>query len=262
MRVELPAARVLVLHTGEPARAAWIESHLRPLFPSLEVVHGPAKEEMDRFGLLHPVAACHARAAAEMLLQEPFRPTLVLEDDVELVAAVPVDGWDLPDSADALYLGTSIHTVNPVTMEGGYMALRAPEGEALFRLYGMTAGHAVLYITRRYALQSYLASLRALGDPIAVRESWLAASMPRFNVFAPRVPPLALGPLADELERKLGSPDAWTSFEEETLVPEAREALPGLCTRLPEDRLLFGTAAAPGPPEETRAMAEEAGAEV
>lgn len=98
-----------------------------------------------------------AHLAAMEFSKQFSGPFLVLEDDVELASFYPV--LDIPDNADAVYLGTMMHGLSfqgayPVYPEIPDSGISVnvipdiyPENTNVYRVLSMSGGHAILYVT-------------------------------------------------------------------------------------------------------------------
>lgn len=209
MRVDVQDLRVLV--PEDPECADWVRDHLGGRLCVEVVPHPhstqalqPDQERAARFG----------RAFLAAALADPFVPALVLDPACEFVEGLPVDGWEVPDGADALLLGANHLTYHPFTgAASGIAALRRPEA-GLFRVLGTPSLHATAVLTRRFALFLYTACLRAVGEPGVPAEAWMALSCPHFRVYAPRRLPCGLAPSCDPDRRALADPERWAELGE------------------------------------------------
>jgi hypothetical protein len=131
-------------------------------------------------------------------------PILICEDDILLNPFFKLKEIDIPDDADALYIGTSIHGrsafINPYTNPSGeaYQQLRDRnrEGEKivvrkvtddLYQIYNMLSAHAVVMISKSYT--QFLKN--ALDLPIlngGHQDLVRATTMPYYKVYALDVP--------------------------------------------------------------------------
>ena len=112
-------------------------------------------------------------------------PFIIFEDDARVVSANFKTAFDVPDDADALYLGTNTYgRVNGVTHYGSVTGVEA--GPEYFRVYNMLGLHAVAYLSQKYVdhvvktLLAYVQNVQgACDDPIA-------DSMQQFKVLSLR----------------------------------------------------------------------------
>jgi hypothetical protein len=91
------------------------------------------------------------------------RATLILEDDVAREEPFP-RSIDIPDDADAVYLGTSVmgavEALGQVAFHDAIAAERVSDGA--FRIHNMLSTHAILYLTDRYKAATSNAMLKAI----------------------------------------------------------------------------------------------------
>ncbi len=120
---------------------------------------------------------------------DPNRPTLVFEDDIAVTEDFsPV--IDIPDDADAIYLGVSaygaIEMIDYVGFTGRLLAEAASQG--LLRVYNLLAAHATIYLTDRYRRRAIEAITESLIDRDWDPDRGLAMIQADFNVYALRKP--------------------------------------------------------------------------
>ena len=91
--------------------------------------------------------ACLVNATIDILQKNMDEPFLLLEDDVEFTG---IDEVILDASADAIYLGLSLHggSTHHNTHDG--WARYSAYSDTQVRILNMLATHAILYISRRY----------------------------------------------------------------------------------------------------------------
>jgi hypothetical protein len=116
-------------------------------------------------------------------------PTLILEDDVATTEAFsPV--LEIPDDADAVYLGCStygaIEMVDYIGFTGRLLADDA--GGGLLRVYNLLAAHATVYLTERYRLAAIEAITESVVDRDWDPDRGLAMIQSDFNVYALQYP--------------------------------------------------------------------------
>ena len=100
-------------------------------------------------------------------------PFLIFEDDARILPANLKFEFEVPDDADALYVGTNAYgRVNGSTHYGSVIASEA--GPEYLRVYNMLGLHAVAYLSQRYVdhvvktLTNYIRDVRgACDDPVA-----------------------------------------------------------------------------------------------
>ncbi|MEM9694309.1 MAG: hypothetical protein AAGA56_17290 [Myxococcota bacterium] len=162
----------------------------------------------------HEVAVSHVEA-----LRRPG-PILILEDDVWPTAAFAPVLQDIPDDADAVYLGSSIYgMVDGVSTEGGtrFEAVD-PQWDRPLNMLGI---HAVLYLTERYK-RATVANLLAARDRGMYCDEPVAIEMRNHRVYATARP---------MLYQRDGHNDQVTSMplrmlRPEVVVPAARARAP------------------------------------
>lgn len=167
--------------------------HISDHFGELGIKHQFADGRTDR-GKIRGAAMGHA-AAFDIAAEPPF---LVFEDDVECIAGSTVLP-EIPDGADAIYLGTSPHGCLPNTAPHvanfGHrsipeFALASRFDEEWLRLHSMISAHAILFLTPS-AVATYREQLRIAiqrKTPLDVRYAYLMRSL---RVFTPNAPVFA-----------------------------------------------------------------------
>jgi GR25 family glycosyltransferase involved in LPS biosynthesis len=108
-------------------------------------------------------------------------PFLVFEDDIEITHLDHI--IEVPDDADAVYLGVSKVGMIGDTHKELIIADRVDGYDHLYRIYNMLAAHAVLYINPEYvrALSKKTQRCLDLKMPIDIA---MARHMKRGNVYA------------------------------------------------------------------------------
>lgn len=107
-------------------------------------------------------------------------PLLILEDDVEAEDWFSLDLKDVPDDADAVYLGTS-HGDN------NYSAVDV--GNGWMKIERVFATHAILYITKRICEEILVTGNRWIYEHNRPFDVGIAYEVqPRYNVYAPHRP--------------------------------------------------------------------------
>ena len=114
-------------------------------------------------------------------------PFLILEDDARLTR--PYEefqfNYNIPDDADAIYLGTSI--VGRINNETKLSVIAANAGE-YNRIFNMLSFHAVLYISQKYVNNCIDLFERYLKNPIGACDDIIADNMWKSNVLAVKQP--------------------------------------------------------------------------
>lgn len=112
------------------------------------------------------------------------RPVLVLEDD-----ATPTSFYqnevEIPDDADALYLGTSIF--GRIRGETTQTVIAANAGEHL-RIFNMLSLHAVIYLSSRYKALVTEILEKFIENPVGGCDDPIADAMWKSKVYAVKKP--------------------------------------------------------------------------
>lgn len=121
------------------------------------------------------------------------RPFIIVEDDVQLFH--DCENVELPDDADALYLGVS-KWIYPHAYEtlgrGFHIQENGPDrikdaGEAVTRISGMTGTHAILFINPEY-VRRFIARMVARLPYSTPHDLVFTTLQPEFNIFALKKP--------------------------------------------------------------------------
>lgn len=121
------------------------------------------------------------------------RPFIVVEDDIGIMH--DVDCVEIPDDADALYLGVSkwIYPHGFETLgrgfhitENGPLHVKDSSGDVT-RILGMTGTHAILFINPEYVRQ-FLAAMTHRLPYSTPHDLVFATLQPKFNVYALKTP--------------------------------------------------------------------------
>ncbi len=96
----------------------------------------------------HPMAGC-ATSHYNILSKDINGPVVILEDDCVISRKHTV--IDVPDDADAVYLGLSNWGyLDSVSKSGNFNYMRHKQFKDIYRIDGMLATHAILYISKEY----------------------------------------------------------------------------------------------------------------
>ena len=128
----------------------------------------------------------HLRA---LRLAPPGRPLLILEDDV--AANEPFNPvLEVPDDADAVYVGVSLYGAVDLLDYVGFSNMIAadPVDDRLLRIYNLLSTHAILYVSDRFKAASAEAVLVALADLDREHDKEMARLQETFVVYALRHP--------------------------------------------------------------------------
>lgn len=182
MRIDLHSVETLALSLpSEPGRRASVSGLCERLGLSWRLVDGvEARPGRIGCGLSHLRALRQAR---------PGRALLILEDDV-----AAIDGFDphldVPDDADAVYLGVSQFGAVDLIDYVGFSNMIAADAvdERLLRIYNVLSAHAILYVTERFKAAAAEATLRALADLDREHDKEMARLQEDFVVYALRRP--------------------------------------------------------------------------
>lgn len=125
------------------------------------------------------VAAAHLSA-----LQTLSLPSAVFEDDCVILNKVI--SVDIPDDADALFLGHMGITANDpknqkVTKEVNYWKVEGYDD--IYKIYGILSGHGIIYLTQRY-VESVIQTIIENGDSYTQQDVPVAELQKEFNVYA------------------------------------------------------------------------------
>ena len=168
--LDLRTVRVLYLNRAcDERRRAHMESMCGALFARYARIEGPDAKKLGLPG----TAGCglgHARSVdAALVASDAFEPFLVLEDDVSAYAGAGASLPELryPADADAVYLGVS----TAGAMRGTLNSCQAPVQRRrcathphLVHVFNMLGTHAILFLTRAFAL----AYMRAMVEGAAL----------------------------------------------------------------------------------------------
>tara|TARA_A100001391_G_scaffold201312_1_gene188023 strand:- start:5579 stop:6172 length:594 start_codon:yes stop_codon:yes gene_type:complete len=121
------------------------------------------------------------------LLSEIKPNTLILEDDIERTRAATNFVFNIPEEADAIYLGISNHGYINKPMGVAGTVLAAQYDENYKRVFNMCSGHAILYLSQKYIDAAHDVTAKCLeqGAPF---DLGLAALHRYFTILTPNDP--------------------------------------------------------------------------
>lgn len=128
------------------------------------------------------VAKGHLQALKSLSL-----PSLLLEDDIKVLngSSIEVDQeFEIPDDADALYLGTSMYgRLEGKTVLNGVLATTT-SNPSVNSVYNMLSMHAIVYLSDRY--RNHIMNLLQIHieDPTGGVDDPIAEHMSEYNVYA------------------------------------------------------------------------------
>jgi hypothetical protein len=126
------------------------------------------------------IARSHIKSLSNSL------PVLVLEDDCQLVKDF-TSTIQVPDDADAVYLGTSLYgMIQGRTTFGG--AISSIYNDDYLRVYNMLGIHAVLYLTESYRSHIINTLNNFTENPIGGCDDPIAMTMKNYKIYALRNP--------------------------------------------------------------------------
>lgn len=108
-------------------------------------------------------------------------PFIVFEDDIQVTHFDHI--IDIPDDADAIYLGVSKMGIVDGKDEEMLLVSSVKGYEHLYRIYNMLATHAVVYLNMDYAKSALEATQRCLENGIP-HDVGVAENMKGWNVYA------------------------------------------------------------------------------
>jgi hypothetical protein len=132
----------------------------------------------------HPKAGC-ATSHLE-ILSSISKPTMILEDDCVITKGSMI--IDVPDDADAIYLGLSEWGyLNSMSKRKNFNYKKHSVFKRVYRIDGMLATHAILYISPEYvAMAKRVAKWSAENDQHI--DQGFALIQKYFNIYALAVP--------------------------------------------------------------------------
>jgi len=128
------------------------------------------------------VAKGHLQALESLSL-----PCLLLEDDIKVLngSSVNIDQeFEIPDDADALYLGVSIYgRLEGMTIPYGVVATTT-SNPAVNSVYNMLSMHAIIYLSERYRDHIKNLLVKHIDRPAGGVDDPIAETMSEYNVYA------------------------------------------------------------------------------
>jgi len=123
----------------------------------------------------------------QKLLSEIKPNTLILEDDIGATPAAIASLTNIPEEADAIYLGVSNHGYINKPMGVAGTVLAAQYDENYKRVFNMCSTHAILYLSQRYidAAHGIITKCLEQGAPF---DLGLAALHRYFHILTPNDP--------------------------------------------------------------------------
>lgn len=118
-------------------------------------------------------------------------PVLLLEDDIAICDVVPTD-IDIPDDADAIYLGTSqFGILRGNTVMGGVVA--SAYNSNLYRVFNMLGLHAVIYNSHKYISHVIEVLAEFINNPGLINIDYgcdnpIAKLHSKYNIYAVKKP--------------------------------------------------------------------------
>lgn len=128
----------------------------------------------------HPMAGC--ATSHFNILKDMNEPTIILEDDCVIASGSTM--FEVPDDADAVYLGLSNWGyLNSMSKRNNFEYKRHKEYRNVYKVDGMLATHAILYISKDYIeMSTKIAKWHADNDKHV--DQGLALIQKYFNVYA------------------------------------------------------------------------------
>jgi len=119
------------------------------------------------------------------------KQTLLLEDDVNITQWYN-ESFDIPDDADAVYLGTCLNGLHPQwkTRDANHACCANPtvlnRTEHFYKIHGMLTTHAILYVTNKY--KEDCINLIESDNGNNHCDVLMASQMNKYNVYACKYP--------------------------------------------------------------------------
>lgn len=128
----------------------------------------------------HPKAGC--ATSHYNIFKDMNKPTVILEDDCVVLSKKTI--IDIPDDADAVYLGLSNWGyLNSISELKNFSFKKHKEYKNIYKVDGMLATHAILYISQDYIdMSTRIAKWHADNDRHI--DQGLSLNQKYFNVYA------------------------------------------------------------------------------
>jgi hypothetical protein len=159
-------------------------THIKSIIPTVEFVEpiiGIAKNKSGASGTLRMVE----RGLRSQTPQTPFRPFLMIEDDISL--SRPIETIDVPDDADILYVGISKCSMNDHQFHYENYYETVPEYPRIVRIKHMLSTHGIVICSPLGAAVFQ----RTMLEVFLSDQPWdipLALIQPYYRVYALREP--------------------------------------------------------------------------
>ena len=159
-------------------------THIKNIIPTVEFVEpiiGIAKNKSGASGTLRMVE----RGLRSQIPQTPFRPFLMIEDDVSL--SRPIESIDVPDDSDILYVGISKCSMNDHQFHYDNYYETVPEYPRIVRIKHMLSTHGIVICSPLGAAVFQ----RTMLEVFLSDQPWdipLALIQPYYRVYALREP--------------------------------------------------------------------------
>jgi hypothetical protein len=128
----------------------------------------------------HPMAGC--ATSHFNILKDVVEPTIILEDDCVIASGLTT--FEVPDDADAVYLGLSDWGyLNSISKTKNFNYTRHNVFKNVHKIDGMLATHAILYISKDYINMANRISKWSAENDVHVDQG-LALIQKYFNVYA------------------------------------------------------------------------------
>lgn len=121
------------------------------------------------------------------VLSEAKPNTLIFEDDIESTDVATNFLLNIPEEADAIYLGISNHGYINQPMGVAGTVLAAQYDENYKRVFNMCSGHAILYLNQRYIDAAHDITAKCLEQGVPF-DLGLAALHRYFTILTPNDP--------------------------------------------------------------------------
>lgn len=136
--------------------------------------------------ITNPYTVGVAKNHRDALIKSGSSPIIIFEDDARITPNY-IDSVQVPDNADAFYLGTSFYgRLQNQTI--AHAAICASHDKTTVKLINMLSLHAVIYITDEY--KNFVINLldEFIKEPYGGMDDILATKLHYFNIYAPKAP--------------------------------------------------------------------------